>query len=210
MNSRIILIEGIPGTGKTTLINLLIKRYVTENEKIKTLFHLSQLHTYRPIVSDEDNFYASKTETLNHLKKKLQLFNWSVSVGNNKNCNRVFIIIDTLHITHCFRPGSISWTDVVEYDKLLAAIDCKLIFMKAFPETIWHGAILKRNEADNLYLTKYQKKYGNNLEEIHQYYMTEQDKMERLIKESSLNAITLNSENKMQINQDIAYDFWIK
>jgi hypothetical protein len=82
--------------------------------------------------------------------------------------------------------------------------------MKAFPETIWHGAILKRNEADNLYLTKYQKKYGNNLEEIHQYYMTEQDKMERLIKESSLNAITLNSENKMQINQDIAYDFWIK
>ena len=82
MNSRIILIEGIPGTGKTTLINLLIKRYVTENEKIKTLFHLSQLHTYRPIVSDEDNFYASKTETLNHLKKKLQLFNWSVSVGN--------------------------------------------------------------------------------------------------------------------------------
>jgi predicted AAA+ superfamily ATPase len=82
MNSRIILIEGIPGTGKTTLINLLIKRYVTENEKIKTLFHLSQLHTYRPIVSDEDNFYASKTETLNHLKKNynclIGVFQWVI------------------------------------------------------------------------------------------------------------------------------------
>src|SRR5579862_2171650 len=97
MNSRIVLIEGIPGAGKTTLINGLLKTYVTRNKKIQTLFHLSQLHTYRPVVFDEENFYASKIETLNHLTKILKLLTCGVLIGNDKNGNKFLGIVDTLH-----------------------------------------------------------------------------------------------------------------
>jgi thymidylate kinase len=204
MNPKIILIEGVPGVGKTTLIKGLLREYISQDKKISSLLHLNQSHTYKPIVSDEDNFYACKTENLNHLSKILDFLNRAISLGNNK----LFVIIDTLHITHCFRPGTVSWTDVSTYDKLLAGMNCKLIFIKAMPETILERAILKRNTADKFYLSKYQIKYGKTLEEVHQYYITEQQKMEDLIKQSILNRMTLFSEDTPQANQDAAFKFW--
>ena len=208
MNSKIILIEGIPGAGKTTLIKALLEKHVSQDKKIDSLLHLSQTQTYKPVVSDEDNFYACKTDNLNHLSKILDLLTRSISSGNNKSHNNLFAIIDTLHITHCFRPGNISWREVAAYDKLLANINSKLIFIKALPGTIWERAILKRNEADELYLKMYQKRYGNSLEEVHQYYMNEQDKMEKLIEQSSLSKMTLFSEETPQTNENTAYEFW--
>ena len=208
MNSKIILIEGIPGAGKTTLIKALLEKYISQEKRIDSLFHLSQAHTYKPVVSDEDNFYACKDDNLNHLTKIIDLLVQSISIGNNKRTNKLFVIIDTLHITHCFRPGNISWNDVAAYDKLLADINCKLIFIKALPETIWERAILKRNKADEFYLQKYQKRYGITLEEVHQYYMKEQDKMEKLIEQSSLSKMTLFSEDTLHTNANAAYEFW--
>ncbi len=206
MTSKIILVEGIPGSGKTTLINALLKEHIQQKNKIGTLINLSQLHTYKPVVFDEDNFYADKTDNLNHLSKILNLLIWCVSTANKSS--KLLITIDTLHVTHCFRPGNISWTDVDLLDRQLAELDCKLIFLKAMPETIWERAILKRNEADELYLPKYQKRYGDTLEQVHQYYMTEQEKMEKLFENSSLNKITLSSEDSILKNQKAAYGLW--
>ena len=83
----------------------------------------------------------------------------------------------------------------------------KLIFLKALPETIMQRSILPRSKRDNHYLSKYQKRYGNTLEEVHQYYMNEQDKMEDIIRQSSLTKIILHSEEEIQTNADIAYNF---
>jgi len=208
MKSKIILIEGIPGAGKTTLINSLIKNYILANEKVRTLVSLSQSHTYSPVISEENSFYASKNENLNHLDKILQFLKWGISSGSSESLSNFFCLIDTLHITHCFRPGNISWPDIVKYDKTLADVNCKLIFMKALPETILERAILPRSKRENLYLTKYQKRYGNNLNEIHQYYMNEQEKMGVLFENSKLNKIMLYSE-QISTNEKAAYDFWL-
>jgi len=204
MKPNIILIEGVPGAGKTTLINGLLRAYILQDKKIGSLLHLNQSHTYRPVVSDEDNLYTCKTDTLHHLSKIIDVLRQAISLGNSKLC----VIIDTLHITHCFRPGTVSWADVIRYDKLLADMNGKLIFIKALPETIWQRAILTRNAADKLYLSKYQVKYGKTLEEVHQYYLTEQQKMEDLVKQSSLKKMILFSEDTPHTNQETAFEFW--
>jgi thymidylate kinase len=208
MNPKIILIEGVPGAGKTTLIKALLRQYISQDKKISSLLHLSQSHTYKPIASDEDNFYACKTDILDHISKILDLLTRAILFGNDKSQSKLFVIIDTLHITHCFRPGNVSWADVAACDKQLGDMNCKLIFIKAMPETIWQRAVLKRNAADKFYLSKYQIKYGRTLEKVHQYYITEQQQMEELIKQSMLNTMTLFSEDAPQKNQDAAFEFW--
>ena len=209
--AKILLIEGIPGAGKTTLVKSLLTNYIGQNEKIRTLIYLGQSHTYDPLVSDEENFYAGKEENQIHLEKIFDLLCWHSSVINKNKTNRKgFCVIDTLHITHCFRPGSISWKDVMEYDRQLADINCKLIFLKALPQTILNRSIIPRSKRDELYLSKYQKRYGNSLEKVHEYYMDEQDKMEELIKLSALRKITLHSEETLQTNTDAAYNFCLQ
>jgi thymidylate kinase len=208
MNSKILLIEGVPGAGKTTLIKALLKEFASYDKRMDSLLYLSQSHTYKPIVSDEDNFYAGKADTLNHLSKILDLIRTTVCIRKDKVDTKLSVIIDTLHITLCFRPGNISWREVAAYDKHLAEMNCRLVFIKALPETIWERAILKRSAADTLYLSKYQKKYGKTLEQVHQYYMNEQEKMLQIITKSALQQITIFSEETIEVNKNIVFGFW--
>src|SRR5215831_1546758 len=54
--SRLLIVEGTSGVGKSTLIDRLIRRYVAEQpeRRLRTILHLTQAHTYGPIAPDED------------------------------------------------------------------------------------------------------------------------------------------------------------
>jgi thymidylate kinase len=52
--SKVLLVEGIAGVGKSTLIDKLIRKYVRDNGKLRTFLHLTQAHTYGPLAPDED------------------------------------------------------------------------------------------------------------------------------------------------------------
>jgi GTPase SAR1 family protein len=141
MKTRIILVEGVSGTGKTTLIKGLIQKNVNENEKTGTFLCLSQSHTYFPVNSEENSYYASVQENADHLQNILGLLDWSISFGKTQELFKLYCIIDTLHITHCFHPGNMKWNDVEEFDKRLAKINCKLLFLRANAETILHRGL---------------------------------------------------------------------
>ena len=207
MNARILIIEGTSGIGKSTLIDALVRKYISDNEKIRSLLHLAQAHTYGPLAIDEDHNTLTKEMNLKHLLNILQLLNWSVLSLDTERKVKFFCIIDTLHLTHCFRPGVLNWEDVVDYDSNLQKLNCKLIFMHAQPQTIWDRGIAPRMNGQ--FILEYGRKFGKNLKEIHQYFVDEQTKMENLLLKSGLEVLQIDAENDFSQNVKKSYSFWI-
>src|SRR5215510_9655275 len=68
---KALLVEGVPGIGKSTLIDAMIRRYIDSAgpRKIRTLVHLSQTYTYGPLAPAEDNGTLTVAENLRLLER---------------------------------------------------------------------------------------------------------------------------------------------
>jgi len=207
MNARILLIEGTSGIGKSTLIDALLRKYISENKKIRSLLHLTQANTYGPLAIDEDNGTLTKEMNKAHLADIYNLLNWAVSSLKDERKVKLFGILDTLHFTHCVRPGVIDWNDILEYDTKLKAIECKLIFISAEPQTIWDRGIIPR--INEQFITGYANKFGKDINEIHQYFIKEQVQLEKLVAKSCLDKIYIRAEDGFEKNAEKCYNFWI-
>lgn len=207
MDSKILLIEGIPGIGKSTLIHALMRKHMNENEKIRTFLHLTQAHTYGPLAVDEDNNCLTKEKSINHLDKIISMLEWfSHSVAEEK-LSKFYALIDTLHFTHCFRPGTLTWEDAIQADMSLSEMKCKVIFLRGSREVVWQRSILSRK--DTQFINGYAKKFGSNIDEVYSYFLQEQNNMELLISKSSMNKLIIDNNGNLDDIIKMAYDFWI-
>ncbi len=207
-NAKILIIEGTSGIGKSTLIDGLIRKYVSENQKLRSLLHLTQAHTYGPLAIYEDQNTLTKGMNMEHLNNIYKILDWSVSSLKYEHRIKFFCIIDTLHLTHCVRPGIIKFTDIEGFDNQLKTLECKLVFIKAESQTIWERGILPRKNEE--FILQYGKKFGNTLEEIHQYFIDEQVQLEKLVINSNIRKIYLQAEDTLQANIETAYNFWLQ
>lgn len=207
MNARILLVEGTSGIGKSTLIDALLRKYISENRKIRSLLHLAQANTYGPLAMDEDNNTLTKEMNQAHLDNIYNLLHWSSASLKNEHTVKFFGIIDTLHLTHCVRPGVMDWNDIQEYDTKLKTIDCKLIFIKAGPQTIWDRGIRPRTAEQ--FITVYAKKFGKDINEIHKYFIAEQMQLEALVAKSCLDKLYIQAEDSFERNAEKSYNFWL-
>ena len=72
-----LVVEGVPGIGKSTLIDAMIRRYVDwRAKKIRTLLHLTQGHTYGPIAPAEDSGTLTISENVAHLDRIVTTAEW--------------------------------------------------------------------------------------------------------------------------------------
>src|SRR6185436_1359749 len=78
--SRVLIVEGTSGVGKSTLIDRLVRRYVADRpaRKLRTLLHLTQAHTYGPLVVDEDRQTLTADQNLRHLDEVVSMVEWHV------------------------------------------------------------------------------------------------------------------------------------
>ncbi len=211
--TRILLVEGVPGTGKTSVINSLVRRYVESATLIRSLLHLTQAHTYFPLSPDDparpDDAARAPllAQNIAHLERIFDLISWLASTVSYEQRKIFFCTIDTLHITHCFRPGLLSWEQVASFDRRLAELGCKLLVLRATRETIWERAILGRK--DNRFITYYGKKYGESLEEIHSYYGQEQEGMLGLVGRTGMETKILDCERAVSDLSEEAFDYWM-
>src|SRR6185295_15174059 len=79
--SRVLIVEGTSGVGKSTLIDQLIRRYVAGQpaRKLRTILHLTQAHTYGPLAPAEDLGALTAEQNLEHLDDVVSMIEWHVS-----------------------------------------------------------------------------------------------------------------------------------
>jgi hypothetical protein len=118
-----------------------------------------------------------------------------------------FVIIDTLHLTHCVRPGVVQWPDVASVDARLAALGCKLLFLEVSPRTIWERGIKPR--MNEQFLLQYARKFGRTHEEIHEYFTQEQETLLTLFAQSTMPKLRWDNGQSKKITLDTAHDFWV-
>jgi hypothetical protein len=142
---KALLVEGTSGVGKSTLIDTLIRRQVGSRKprKIRTLVHLAQSHTYGPLAQLEDRGLTAAANLL-HLERIVSHLEWLHASVQEHDRPWCFVLIDTLHLTHCVRPGVVKWGDVERFDSRLAELGCKLCFLRVSPVAIWERGITPR------------------------------------------------------------------
>jgi hypothetical protein len=207
---KALLVEGTSGIGKSTLIDALIRRHVgtSEPRKIRTLFHLAQSHTYGPLAVPEDRGTLTVDDNLRHLERVVSTMEWLHASVQEHTRPWCFALVDTLHLTHCVRPGVVNWSDVAPFDRRLAAVGCKLLFLQAAPAVIWERGIKPR--ADQQFIQEYARKFGRTNEEIHGYFVREQETLLSLFSRSVMPKLPLQNDEAPNHVLEEALRFWIE
>lgn len=207
---KALLIEGTSGVGKSTLIDALLRRHVTGSgpRKIRSVIHLAQSHTYGPLAIAEDRGTLTVTENLQHLDRIVSLMEWLSSSVQQHKRPWCFVIIDTLHLTQCVRPGTVRWNDVVSVDNRLAAFGCKLVSLRASSQHLWQRGIEPRQNEQ--FLLNYAKKFGQTNEEIHAYFVREQEVLADLFSQSVMPKLLVPNDGPVENILEEVYQFWLE
>ena len=209
--SRLLIVEGTSGVGKSTLIDRLIRRYVAAQpeRRLRTVLHLTQAHTYGPLAPDEDLGTLTVEQNVEHLNSVISMLEWHVSALTDETRVKFFAVIDTLHLTQCLRPGVLTWADVADVDCRLARLGARLVFLNGTANTIWERGIdARRNEE---FITNYaHHRFGGTLEQIHLHFVREQEQMRALLASTALKYRELDAERDIDVNVDDAYNFWLE
>jgi len=203
-----LIVEGVPGAGKSSLIDALIRRHVAAapERKLRTLVHLAQTHTYGPLAAGEDAGTLSVRDNLDHLGRITAHLEWlhdGVQHARHPSC---FVLVDTLHLTHCLRPGVVRWPDVAPADERLAALGCKLLRLRASAEVIRRRTIGARSETQ--FLREYARKFGRTDDELLAHFVREEEAFEQLSERSAMRRLALSSEADAAALADAADAFW--
>jgi hypothetical protein len=206
---KALLIEGTSGAGKSTLIDALLRRHIESRtpRKIRSLTHLAQSHTYGPLVAAEDDGTLTVAQNLAHLDRIITHLEWLHSSVQEHDRPWSFAVIDTLHLTHCARPGVVGWQDLTTIDSRLASLGCKLVFLAASADALWSRGILpRRNEQ---FILDYARKFGATLEAIHEYFVREQQALRDLFEQSAMPKLLLDANSPIESLVEKSYAFWV-
>jgi len=205
--SHLFLIEGVPTSGKSTLIDALVRDHVRSApvRQIRTLVSLTQDHTGGPLNPAEDAGMLTRDDTFAHLHTIGGYLSWLVEAATQGDMPQPWIVVDTLHLTHCVRRG-LEWEEVATLDAVLARVGGKLLFLKVSPETIRSRLFEKPERA--AFCQGYARRFGKTPEDIHRYFVDEQERMEKLYEASSLRKRIVDANRPLSQYLGMVRDFW--
>lgn len=169
----IIILEGIATSGKTTIANLLEKKFKLEGLK--------------PLIVDEEttlmkiHLNTDKEIALNYLNQVLEkLFEKEYDV----------FIFDRLYFTHIFRTNS-QIEDFKEIEDKLKEFDTKLIYLKINEKEI-KPRILRAIENERAQTSWVDYVYSRNGGNFEEYYVNQQRKVLKLLEKCQIKTQIVN------------------
>jgi hypothetical protein len=204
---KALLVEGVPGIGKSTVVDAMIRRYINSAgpRKIRTFVHLSQTYTYGPLAPAEDAGPLTVADNMRLLEHVAGLLEW-LYADLGFSDKQSFVLIDCLHLTHCLRPGVLTWPEALAIDRRLAAANCKLLLLRATPETIWSRSI--QAQAGSQFL-EYARKFGRTDAELHRHFVAEQEQLLGMFEQSAMMRTAIQNDGELRETVDQAYGFWL-
>jgi hypothetical protein len=209
--SRVLLVEGVPGVGKSTLLDALLRRHVDGRppRQVRTLLHLTQAHTYGPLAPDEDRGTLTAASALAHLERVVGMLEWHVRALTAEQTPKLFALVDTLHLTQCRRPGVLGWADVGPLDARLAVLGCRLVFLRASPSVLRARAVEAR--AGTQFIREYAApRWGASLDAIQHGLLDEQAAMEAHLAGTRLEHRVLDAGAPLSALVEAAHRFWVE
>ena len=202
-----LLVEGVPGIGKSTLIDALVRRHVAcaEPRRVQSFLHLAQTHTYGPLAPAEDAGTLTVEMNLALLDRIAETLEW-LHADLRHGGKPCFVLIDSLHLTHCLRPGVAAWADVAPIDRRLAETGCKLLLLTGSERTIWSRTVEGR--AQSQFILEYARKLGGTQEEIHAHFVAENAAFVRMFGQSALEKRSIANDSVPETAVDEAWAFW--
>ena len=158
------------------------------------------------MATPEDKGTLTVDANLHHLERIVGTVEWLHASVQEHTRPWCFVLVDTLHLTHCVRPGVVKWNDVEPFDRRLSAAGCKLLFLQGTPATIWERGIKPRT--DQQFIQEYARKFGRTHEEIHSHFVNEQEILTDLFSRSVMTKRLLQNDDALDNALEEALRFW--
>mgnify|MGYP001100720156 CR=1 FL=1 len=193
-----IILEGISGTGKTSVFEALIKHEKVQSIPAKSKLILSEHHTQRILELEEQQGILTPehhTELLDQLVAFIEQLNHRTTHrgwhSDHLQEQDLFFLLERFHLTHVFRFPYMNWSQVVVIDHRLESLGAVLCLLTVNAETLEKRLFSRRNECWLNYL----KQYGNSPSEIVDTLITRQKVAQELTALSSLPALVIDTSD---------------
>lgn len=206
----LLLVEGVTGLGKSTLLDRLLRQHVSAapERKLRTVLHLTQAHTYGPLAPAEDAGTLTRGASVAHLERIVALLEWLAATVRDEPRPKCIALVDTLHLTHCVRPGVLAWDDVAPYDRRLADAGCRLVLLDAEDETVRERSV--RARAETQFIRDYAvRRFAPEPGGLERHFVAERDAFRRMFAASAMRKHLLHAETPPEFLAVAAHEFWL-
>jgi len=150
----------------------------------------------------------TRADALAHLDLVVRGLEWAVAALASERTPKLFVLVDTLHLTHCHRPGAVRWPDVVPIDARLAAAGCRLVFVQARRETLRARALAR---SGTQFLEDYARpRWGPSDDDVVGGLVREQAEMLQQLAATRMPTLVLDAEDPLDRSLEAASRFWLE
>ncbi|MGA2297528.1 MAG: hypothetical protein ABSG15_08285 [FCB group bacterium] len=209
-----LILEGISGSGKTAVLNSILKNDKYLNKSFSSNIVLNEYHTQRIFDNKFNNNTLQKEEILKvlneytnlieNISSRLQDMNWCVQDMTEQN---LCFIFERFIFSHLNIYPFLKWDDVKDIDAILSKSGSKLCVLTLDENSIEERLIYDRKNIPTW--MSYIRRFGNTNNEIVRYFVEQQESLLDFCRQSSMELIQINTSQK-NINETTIQiiDFW--
>lgn len=191
------IFEGIPATGKSTIIREILKNPKILNRDFMPFFTFGEEITQRVLEAKHNQGKITKEDNLKLLDDILAPLENYQSYYKKRGWVKedkyhYGFILERFHLTHGIYFNHLGWQEMIKIDERLLKLNAKLCFLKMEKEVMKERIIDSRGKQWNNYISR----FGNSTQEIIEYYYQQQEKKLRLVEKSKLTSIVVDTSNK--------------